>query len=202
MFSANIMQVQPRLNGQYVWQTPRQLRFLLDQPLAPSTKYEGVIDLSVLPVGGGNLDRVIQPIEFSTERLAVVDARLTTGEVGSGYEDAIRLEVEFNYEVEASQLRKHASLAVSATGDPIPYTLVPAEGRSDMFALVPSVAVSGLTETLRLSIDAAITCVGGSLGLEGNFEKEFDLASSVLRDDLGIYWVFLRPTTALLTLSA
>lgn len=190
LFSANIMQVQPRLNGQYVWQTPRQLRFLLDQPLAPSTKYEGVIDLSVLPVGGGNLDRVIQPIEFSTERLAVVDARLTTGEVGSGYEDAIRLEVEFNYEVEASQLRKHASLAVSATGDPIPYTLVPAEGRSDMFALVPSVAVSGLTETLRLSIDAAITCVGGSLGLEGNFEKEFDLASSVLRDDLEIYWVF------------
>lgn len=190
LFSANIMQIQPRLSGQYVWQSSRHLRFLLDQPLAPSTKYEGVVDLSVLPVAGGNLERVVQPIEFNTERLTVVDARLTTGETGSGFVDGLRIEVEFNYEVDASQVRRHVGLALSGTGDPIPYTLVPAEGRSNVFALVPSVPVYDLSGALRLSIDHGITCVGGSLGLKETFEKEFDLASSVLADDLEIYWVY------------
>ena len=190
LFSANVMQIQPRLNGQYVWQSPRHLRFLLDQPLAPSTKYEGVVDLSVLPVAGGNLERVVQPIEFNTERLTVVDARLTSGEAGAGSGDGYRIEVEFNYEVDASQVRKHVSLALAGSGDPVPYTLVPAEGRSNVFALVPSVPAYDLAGTLRLSVDDGITCVGGSLGLKETFEKEFDLASSVLTNDLAIYWVY------------
>jgi uncharacterized protein YfaS (alpha-2-macroglobulin family) len=190
LFSANIIQIQPRLNGQFVWQSPRHLRFLLDQPLAASTRYEGVVDLSVLPVSGGSLERVVQPIEFSTERLAVVDARFTTGDMDSGYGDALRIEVEFNYEVDASQFQRHASLVVSGSGDSVPYTLVPAAGRSNVFTLVPGVPASDLAGTLRLSIDAKITCVGGSLGLTETFEKEFDVAFSASRDDLEVYWVY------------
>lgn len=192
LFSSEIIQTEPRLLGQYIWQTRDRLRFVLDKPLAPSTRYTGIVDLSLVPVSGGRLELSAQPIEFSTERFAVLKAGPSSDLRFTGSSDApIQLEVEFNYSVDAVQLRKHVQITDVATKKPIEFSLTPDSGTSKAFTLTLHLSPAlDPPSAVTLSIDSDLTCVGGSLGLAEDFQAEFALPTVETDRDLEVHWLF------------
>lgn len=191
-FSLNIIQTEPSLEGQYIWETPSLLRFVLDRPLAASTQYSGVVDLSLIPVSGGRLEQAVKPIEFNTERLSVVKAGLSDGSAAADSSYAlVQLDLEFNHTVEASQLYRYATVTDAATGKPIEFSLTPDTDSATAFALTLHLPDGpDRPAAVALSIDPGLTCKGGSLGLAEGFRAEFALPVSSKEQELEVYWSF------------
>lgn len=189
-FSADILQTEPTLKGEYVWQSPRKLRLILEEPLAPSTRYSGVADLSLVPVSGGRIEPTTKPVEFSTPRLAVTGAHLSTGDAStSGSGDSVAIDVQFNYTVDVRELRVHTTLTDSSSGSLVRYTLVPDEGSATAFTLIPDFS-TGRPTSVTLSIDSDLTCIGGSLGLVEDFTQSFQIPSPTGHSELRVNWFF------------
>ncbi|KAA3614514.1 MAG: hypothetical protein DWQ01_02080 [Planctomycetota bacterium] len=107
------LQWQPPLQGSWIWQSPKQLEFVLEQPLQPGRVYRVEVLDNFEELSGWRWlgERVIS---FATSPLEVAESWI---QALPG--DAFQIQLRFNQPVALASLREHVKILDLKTGDPL-----------------------------------------------------------------------------------
>jgi hypothetical protein len=160
----------PAISGKFRWIESNKLRFYPDNLLAPSTEYTAEISPRIANGSGYSLSGDTE-FHFRTARLQVTSAFLTFEFRADIQQEAnLRGSIEFNYEVDPAEAAKFITIR-GAGGETIPYEIVTNQPNK-ILALEANRVKRGEKESeIKLRVAEGMPCIGGTLGLERDFEK-------------------------------
>ena len=176
----------PEIHGRFKWISRRRLRFFPDQPLRPATEYA----VKVLPEICARENAYLEGktrFHFHTESFRVTDAQLSFIFEDAKARKKVTLEaaIEFNYEVDPEELRRHLKIThgEKGTGRPIPYRIETREpGR-----MIRVLSEPFLREKVSLRVSSGLPCVGCGMGMREDFVKSAAVGAGEDLKLAGIY---------------
>ena len=194
--STELIKFTPAIAGKYRWVTKRELRFLPEVPLLPSTTYQAEVDSGLVSVQGKSLSGK-RTVEFSTARFRVENIMTnfitTEDRVGSVLEARIR----FNYPVSPIELEKALQLQLGKASNELAYTVKETGSSRELTVVSAAVRISEQEQKITLTLPQGFLCVGGQKGLAAAYryettvgaKKPLKIMNAALQGASGKYWI-------------
>lgn len=160
----------PKIPGKFRWIELKKIRFYPEVQLAPATEYTAKISPRIASGSGYKLTGT-REFTFHTPRLQVTSAFLNFEFKPESSEEANLLAtVEFNYDVDPNEAIKFLSIR-DDQGAVLPFELTTTQPDKIITLEAARLKRRDQENQIKLQIAKGLVCVGGSLGLERDFEK-------------------------------
>ncbi len=199
-FRGDLIRFNPPVPGRYRWISRRELRFLPEAPFRPSTRY--TLELrSDIPQEKDKYLSGRRSREFTTYPFKVEDVGLSFIYLPN-HKKGMQLQarLNFNYPVSPVELQKALKLRFEGWGREIKYNLNTNQNSASFTLTSESLQLTGKEQKVELNIPGGFRCVGGSIGLAGDYttkavlgaKKELSIVGVTPKTDSKRCWIAVR----------
>jgi uncharacterized protein YfaS (alpha-2-macroglobulin family) len=197
--STEFVKFTPAIPGKYRWVTKRELRFLPEVPLLPSTTYQAEVNSGLVSVQGKPVSGK-RTVEFSTARFRV--EKITTTFITSEDREGVILEarLHFNYPVSPIELEKALKLQLAGTNAELAYTVRETGNSRELTVVSAAVPFKEKEQKITITLPKDFLCVGGQKGLAAAYraettvgaKKPLQILNAALQGAGGKYWITVQ----------
>jgi len=199
-FGGELIKFTPAIPGRFRYVSRRELRFLPEAPLKPSTKYQAELKPEVVRLR----DRYLtgkKMIEFTTEQFKLENADLSFAfpeEQQRGVQLQARL--NFNYPVDPVLLRKRIKLRLTEKKRTVGFTIDATQSSNKILLTSEPLLMGKDEQQIELMLGAGFKCVNGSIGLKDSFaaktavgsKKALSIIEAIPKADDNNCWIALH----------
>ncbi len=190
----------PAIPGRFRWISRRELKFLPETPLQPSTDYTAEVKPDLVKTKERYLARG-QKVDFTTQRFKVNTISLSfiyPGEQQKGLQLQARL--NFNHPVDPVELGKALKIRFQGWGKEIKYNIDPGT-KSDTFTVTSERLYPEESERkIELNLPKGFRCAGGNIGLASGYDytavlgakRALTVIEAVPKTDNAKCWISIR----------
>ena len=197
--SAEFIKFTPAIPGKYRWVSKRELRFLPEVPLLPSTTYQVEVDSGLLSVQGKPLSGK-RTVEFSTARFRVEQIMTSFIPTEDRLGVVLEARIRFNYPVSPVELEKALRLQLAGAKDELAFTVKETGNSREMTVVSAAIPLTEKEQKITLTLPKDFLCVGGQRGLAAAYhyetavgaKKPLKIMNAALQGARGKYWITVQ----------
>ena len=169
--SAEFIKFTPAIPGKYRWVSKRELRFLPEVPLLPSTTYQAEVDSGLVSVQGKPVSGK-RTVEFSTARFRVEQIMTSFIPTEDRLGVVLEARIRFNYPVSPVELEKALRLQLAGAKDELAFTVKETGNSREMTVVSAAIPLTEKEQKITLTLPKDFLCVGGQRGLAAAYHYE------------------------------
>lgn len=201
--STELVKFTPVIPGKFRWVTKRELRFLPEVPLLPSTTYQAEVDSRLVSVQGRPLSGK-RTVEFYTARFRV--EKITTSFIDTEDREGVAFEarIRFNYPVSPGELEKALRLQLTGAKEELAFTVRETENSREMTVVSAAIPYAEKEQKITLTLPKDFLCVNGQKGLAAVYryettvgaKKPLQILNAAMQGAGGKYWITVQCSQA------